>query len=393
MSRGQREREPHRGADARPHAVDLGDAEAAVGQHLREHDEQPARARRERDEPDRVRRAQLAERAPDRGEHGDRDDHGRDRLRPRHRGREQERREQHRRDRRHRLARRSPPTRCRGRRARTRTSSRSRAPRPRASWISTIAGLTCQCGEEQERRDEQRVQREQRADELARRVLADHPLRDDCARSPGSRPPAARARSGSTARSPRASRWRRCDRRRRGSRPSARRARPASSSRRPCRARGRRACSAGRRSRRRSAPGSTSGLRLEAVVPPEPEVVAPEVDHELALRADRADLELVAVVEGAGVVRRAGHRPDRAVVVADHDRVVVLDRRVEDRLHQRERRVAAQPGQPERDAERVRELRLAVAAAVRAGRSTSPARGPPPARPAGTRRGSRAARA
>src|SRR6185437_9915323 len=106
------------------------------------------------------------------------------------------------------------------------------------------------------------------------------------------------------------------------------------------------------------------GSDLEAVGAEEPELVALEIDHQLSLGADGPELELMTVAPRAEVARAARHRPDRAVVVADDDRVMMLDGCAEDRLHERERRLAAEAGEPQRSTERVRELGLRVAAPV-----------------------------
>ena len=73
---------------------------------------------------------------------------------------------------------------------------------------------------------------------------------------------------------------------------------------------------------------------------------ASDVDRELPVAADDADVELVLRGVDVRVRGGAGDRADRAVVIADDDRVVQLDRRAERRGGECEDLAAAQAGQP-----------------------------------------------
>ena len=73
-----------------------------------------------------------------------------------------------------------------------------------------------------------------------------------------------------------------------------------------------------------------------------PQHVVAQVEVEHPARADDPDLDRVPVARRTDVARLPAHRADRAARVADRDRVVELDLRVERRRHQREHVLAAQ---------------------------------------------------
>ena len=89
---------------------------------------------------------------------------------------------------------------------------------------------------------------------------------------------------------------------------------------------------------------------------------AVEVEQHLAALAGHTELDLVRVPEAAPGQGGAGDRADRAVAEAQRDRVVELDRAA---CRARQRRDLGRPlgQQPEEQAQTVRELALAVAAA------------------------------
>ena len=81
-------------------------------------------------------------------------------------------------------------------------------------------------------------------------------------------------------------------------------------------------------------------------------------------RADHADLDGMPVVGATEVAGRATHGADGAVGEAHRDRVVQLDLGVHGRGHEGEHVLPTQVGEPERHAQQVGQLRLAVAAAA-----------------------------
>ena len=103
---------------------------------------------------------------------------------------------------------------------------------------------------------------------------------------------------------------------------------------------------------------------VRAVVSIQPQVLALDIDAELTLGTYGLDQELVLVLAGADVVGGPEHRPYRPVVVAQHDGVVELDRRVERAGHHGERSVDPLVEQPQAHSQGVRQLRLGVATAA-----------------------------
>src|SRR5438128_11643073 len=71
----------------------------------------------------------------------------------------------------------------------------------------------------------------------------------------------------------------------------------------------------------------------------------------------------MAVVPGAAMGGASADVTDRSIRVAHADRVVELYVRTQRRRHECEDVLAAEVGEPQRDSERVGELRLSVAAA------------------------------
>ena len=97
---------------------------------------------------------------------------------------------------------------------------------------------------------------------------------------------------------------------------------------------------------------------LRRAIAPQHVVAKVQVEH--AVRADKADLDGMPSSAPPEVARRTAHRADRAVRVADRDRVMQLHLGIEWRGHEREHVLPAQPGQPQRNAEQMSQLGLPV---------------------------------